>query len=122
MSVRVRSNPKNNISHFISTMMNNHSTTTNESSAINNSGLNNFNKNIYKLKKNYRIKKQYDSLNYLPLNTVGTGQSTWYHTKTVSSINKEKQKLLEDADQIMKDRMRNNIGGAGFSGVNDRKR
>jgi hypothetical protein len=122
MSVRVRSNPKNNISHFISTMMNNHSTTTNESSAINNSGINNFNKNIYKLKKNYRIKKQYDSLNYLPLNTVGTGQSTWYHTKTVSSINKEKQKLLEDADQIMKDRMRNNIGGAGFSGVNDRKK
>lgn len=122
MSVRVRSNPKNNLSHFMSTMMNNHSTTTNESSAINNSGIHNFNKNSYKLKKNYRIKKQYDSLNYVPLNTVGTGQSTWYHTKTVSSINKEKHKLLEDADQIMKDRMRNNIGGGGFSGINDRKK
>ena len=92
-------------------MMNNYSTTINESSGINNSGIYGFNKNIYKLKKNYRIKKQYDSLNYVPLNTVGTGQSTWYHTKTVSSFNKEKKKLLEDADLIMKDRMRNNIGG-----------
>lgn len=46
MSVRVRSNPKY-LSHFMSTMMNNHSTTTNESSAINNSGIHNFNKNSY---------------------------------------------------------------------------
>ena len=41
-------------------------------------------------------------------------QSTWYHTKTVSSIKKEKKQLIEDADQIMKDRLRANLGGGGF--------
>jgi hypothetical protein len=126
INIRGRSNPRNNYnkSHYISTIMNNRSITTNESSGINmnTSNLNNSkNNNIYyKLKKNYKLKKPYESLNYVPLNTIGTGQSTWYHTKTVSSINKEKKQLLEDADKIMKDRLKMNIGAGGV--INDRKK
>ena len=123
---RGRSNPKNNNkkSHYLSTIMNNRSITTNESSGINMnlSSINNKNKNnsIYKLKKNYKIKNGFQTLNYAPLNTIGTGKSTWYHTKTVSSINKEKEQLLEDADKIMKDRLKMNIGGG--VGFNERKK
>ena len=40
MSIKGFSSPRQNKSHFISTMMNNRSITTNESSAINNSGKN----------------------------------------------------------------------------------
>ena len=104
INIRGHSNPKNNKSNYMSTIMNNRSITTNDSSGMNYSSINNFNRNIYKLNKNnYRIKKIQDSLSYIPLNTLGTGQSTWYHTKTVSSIHKEKKQLLEDADKIMKD-------------------
>ena len=121
INIRGHSNPKNNKSNYMSTIMNNRSITTNDSSGMNYSSINNFNRNIYKLNKNnYRIKKIQDSLSYIPLNTLGTGQSTWYHTKTVSSIHKEKKQLLEDADKIMKDRLRMNIGGGG--GFNDRKK
>jgi len=121
INIRGHSNPKNNKSNYMSTIMNNRSITTNDSSGMNYSSINNFNRNIYKLNKNnYRIKKIKDSLSYIPLNTLGTGQSTWYHTKTVSSIHKEKKQLLEDADKIMKDRLRMNIGGGG--GLNDRKK
>ena len=104
ISIKGHSNPKHNKSHFISTMMNNRSITTNESSIINNSNINYNKNNSYKLKKNYKM--FYNSFNYAPLITVGTGQSTWYHTKTVNSINREKKLLLEDADKIMKERLR----------------
>ena len=117
--IRGRSNPRVNKSKVMSSIINNRSITTNESSGMNYSSINNFNRNIYKLKKNYKIKKNYESLNYVPLNTIGTGQSTWYHTKTVSSIHQEKKQLLDDADQIMKERLRLNIGGGG---LNDRKK
>ena len=117
VNIRGHSNPRNNKTNYISTIINNRSITTNESSGMNNtSSINNFNKNIYRIRKNYVKKKPYDSLNYVPLNTIGTigtGQSTWYHTKTVSSIHKEKKQLLEDADKIMKDRTRMNLGGVG---------
>ena len=127
---RGHSNPKNNNnkSHYFSTIMNNRSITTNESSKINMnlSSINKPNKNkynsIYKLKKNYKIKSPYQTLNYVTLNTIGTGKSTWYHTKTVSSMNKEKEQLLEDADKIMKDRLKMNIGGGvGFNERNKSK-
>ena len=111
MSIKGQFSPRKNKSYFISTMRNNRSITTNESSAINNSHTN-CKRNIYKLKKNYIM--PYNSFNYAPLNTEGTGQSTWYHTKTVNSINREKKQLLEDADQIMKERLRANMGGGGF--------
>ena len=121
ISTRGHSNPRNNKSNYMSTIMNNRSITTNDSSGMNYSSINNFNRNIYKLNKyNYKIKKIHDSLNNIPINTVPTGQSTWYHTKTVSSINKEKKQLLEDADKIMKDRFKANIGGGG--GLNDRRK
>ena len=113
ISIKGHSNPKHNKSHFISTMMNNRSITTNESSIINNSNINYNKNNSHKLKKNYKM--FYNSFNYAPLITVGTGQSTWYHTKTVNSINREKKLLLEDADKIMKERLRANMGG-GFIG------
>ena len=100
VNIRGHSNPRNNKTNYISTIINNRSITTNESSGMNNtSSINNFNKNIYRIRKNYVKKKPYDSLNYVPLNTIGTigtGQSTWYHTKTVSSIHKEKKQLLEN--------------------------
>ena len=117
--IRGRSNPRVNKSKVMSSIINNRSITTNESSGMNYSSINNFNRNTYKLKKNYKIKNKHESLNYVPLNTIGTGQSTWYHTKTVSSIHQEKKQLLDDADQIMKERLRINIGGGG---LNDRKK
>ena len=118
ISVRGKSNPRTNHSNYMSTIMNNRSITTNDSSGINFSSIKNFNKNIYRLKKNFKTKNHSQSLNYAPLNTVGTGESTWYHTKTVSSINKEKKQLLEDADILMKERMKMNLGG----GFIDRKK
>jgi hypothetical protein len=84
ISVRGKSNPRTNHSNYMSTIMNNRSITTNDSSGINFSSIKNFNKNIYRLKKNFKTKNHSQSLNYAPLNTVGTGESTWYHTKTVS--------------------------------------
>jgi hypothetical protein len=114
--IRGRSNPRINKSKMMSSTIN-RSLTTNESSGMNFSSINNYNK--IKKNNNYRIKKVNESLNYVPMNTIGTGQSTWYHTKTVSSINQEKRQLLEDADQIMKERLRINIGGGG---LNDKKR
>ena len=112
-SLRGRTNPKKIKENFLSTMMNNRSITTNESSGINNSGINfNKNKNLFNLKKNYKLKIPSESFNYSPLNALGTGKSTWYHTKTIGSIHKEKNQLLEDADKIMKERMKTYLGGA----------
>jgi hypothetical protein len=37
---------------------------------------------------------------------VGTDKSTWYHTKTVASINREKQRELNIADEILKERQK----------------
>ena len=113
--MRGRSNPRANNSKMMSSLINNRSITTNESSGMNFSSIN----NVKRIKTNYRIKNNLEPINYAPLNTIGTGQSTWYHTKTVSSINQEKRQLLEDADLIMKERLRINIGG-GL--LNDRKR
>ena len=82
----IRNNNFTNTSNFISTAMNNRSITTNESSGLNNSSYyHNNNRRSF----NPRIKKPY--INNVPLNTVGTDKSTWYHTKTVASIMKEKQ-------------------------------
>ena len=112
MSIRGRTHHNNLKSNFISKMLNNKSITTNESSGINNSGIN-INKNIFNLKRDYKLKFPSESLNYSSLNTIGiTGQSTWYHTKTVNSIHKEKKQLLVDADTIMKERMKTYLGGA----------
>ena len=63
---------------------------------------------------NPRIKK------YVPLNTVGTDKSTWYHTKTVASIMREKQRELNEADEIMKEREKRGLGGG--IGGNSRKK
>jgi hypothetical protein len=97
----------NNTSNFLSTTKNNNrSITTNESSRINNNNsyyYNNYNRHSF----NPRIHKP----RYFPLNTVGTDKSTWYHTKTVASIMKEKQKELDAADEIMKERQKIGLGG-----------
>ena len=109
LSINTQNNMGNNnftnTSNFLSTMMNNRSTTTNESSGINNSSY--YNKNRHSF--NPKIRKP--RLNYVPLNTVGTDKSTWYHTKTVASIMKEKQKELDTADEIMKERHKKGLGG-----------
>ena len=121
MAIGGHSNAKNNRSIQMSTIMNNRSITTTESSGIDHSKLNTFNKNINKQRKfNYKIKTFHNSLNYVPLNTIGTGKSTWYHTKTVSSMNKEKKELLQDADLIMKNRIKMNLGVT--RGLQDRKK
>ena len=106
-----RNNNFTNTSNFVSTTMNNRSITTNESSGINNSSFFHNNRRSF----NPRIKKPY--INYVPLNTVGTDKSTWYHTKTVASIMKEKQLELDIADEIMKERNKRGLGG----GVGSRK-
>ena len=106
-----RNNNFTNTSNFVSTAMNNRSITTNESSGINNSSFFHNNRRSF----NPRIKKPY--INYVPLNTVGTDKSTWYHTKTVASIMKEKQLELDIADEIMKERNKRGLGG----GVGSRK-
>ena len=118
LALRGKSNPRTNQSKYMSTIINNRSITTNDSSGINYSKINNFNNNIYKLKKNFKVNKNSRSFNYVPLNTIATGESTWYHTKTVSSLNKEKKQLLEDADIILKERIQNNLGGVSM----DRKK
>ena len=94
----IRNTNFTNTSNYISTAMNNRSITTNESSGINNSSFFQNNRRSF----NHRMKKQ--NLNYVPLNTVGTDKTTWYHTKTVASIMKEKQLELDMADDIMKER------------------
>ena len=93
-----------NTSNFMSTAMNNRSITTNESSFMNNNSRS-FNPKIRK---------------YIPLQTTGTDKSTWYHTKTVASIMREKQKELNMADEIMKERQRQGLGGG--IGNNNRRR
>ena len=112
---KISINPKNNYistNYNISTLMNNRSITTNESSGINNiSYINNTNNHR---SFNPRMKK------YVPLNTVGTDKSTWYHTKTVASIMREKQLELNEADKIMKEREKRGLGGG--LGGNSRKK
>jgi len=93
-----------NTSNFISSPLNNRSITTNESSYMNN------NSRSF----NPRIRK------YIPLQTVGTDKSTWYHTKTVASINREKQRELNIADEILKERQKQGLGGG--VGNNNRRR
>ena len=93
-----------NTSNFMSTAMNNRSITTNESSFMNNNSRS-FNPKIRK---------------FIPLQTTGTDKSTWYHTKTVASIMREKQKELNMADEIMKERQRQGLGGG--IGNNNRRR
>ena len=111
-NLNINTNTNNNTSKFLSTTMNNRSITTNESSGINNASL------IRRSKFNPRIKKP-NNLTYVPLNTVGTDKSTWYHTKTIASIIKEKKATLKNADDIMKERHKMNLG-SGF-GYNDKK-
>jgi len=101
----IRNTNFTNTSNYISTAMNNRSITTNESSGINNSSFFQNNRRSF----NHRMKKQ--NLNYVPLNTVGTDKTTWYHTKTVASIMKEKQLELDMADDIMKERKKKGLGG-----------
>ena len=112
---KISINPKNNYistNYNISTLMNNRSITTNESSGINNiSYINNTNNHR---SFNPRMKK------YVPLNTVGTDKSTWYHTKTVASIMREKQLELNEADKIMNEREKRGLGGG--LGGNSRKK
>ena len=51
VNIRGHSNPRNNKTNYISTIINNRSITTNESSGMNNtSSINNFNKNIYRIR------------------------------------------------------------------------
>ena len=111
-NLNINTNTNNNTSKFLSTTMNNRSITTNESSGINNAS------SIRRSKFNPRIKKP-NNLTYVPLNTVGTDKSTWYHTKTIASIIKEKKATLKNADDIMKERHKMNLG-SGF-GYNDKK-
>ena len=111
-NLNINTNTNNNTSKFLSTTMNNRSITTNESSGINNVS------SIRRSKFNPRIKKP-NNLTYVPLNTVGTDKSTWYHTKTIASIIKEKKATLKNADDIMKERHKMNLG-SGF-GYNDKK-
>ena len=111
-NLNINTNTNNNTSRFLSTTMNNRSITTNESSGINNAS------SIRRSKFNPRIKKP-NNLTYVPLNTVGTDKSTWYHTKTIASIIKEKKATLKNADDIMKERHKMNLG-SGF-GYNDKK-
>ena len=105
---RTRKTNYTNTSNFISTVLNNRSTTTNESSGINNSSY--FHNNYRSF--NPKIKKPH--LNNVPINTVGTDKSTWYHTKTVASIKKEKQLELNMADEILKERKKRGLGGGTF--------
>ena len=105
---RTRKTNYTNTSNFISTVLNNRSTTTNESSGINNSSY--FHNNYRSF--NPKIKKPH--LNNVPINTVGTDKSTWYHTKTVASIKKEKQLELNMADEILKERKKRGLGGRTF--------
>ena len=112
---KISINPKNNYiynNYNISTIINNRSITTNESSGINNTSYMNNTNNRRSF--NPRIKK------YVPLNTVGTDKSTWYHTKTVASIMREKQRELNEADEIMKEREKRGLGGG--IGGNSRKK
>ena len=112
---KISINPKNNYinnNYNISTLMNNRSITTNESSGINNTSYQNNTNNRRSF--NPRIKK------YVPLNTVGTDKTTWYHTKTVASIMREKQRELNEADEIMKEREKRGLGGG--IGGNSRKK
>ena len=112
---KISKNPKNNYiynNYNISTIINNRSITTNESSGINNTSYMNNTNNRRSF--NPRIKK------YVPLNTVGTDKSTWYHTKTVASIMREKQRELNEADEIMKEREKRGLGGG--IGGNSRKK
>ena len=111
-NLNINTNTNNNTSKFLSTTMNNRSITTNESSGINNAS------SIRRSKFNPRIRKP-NNLTYVPLNTVGTDKSTWYHTKTIASIIKEKKATLKNADDIMKERHKMNLG-SGF-GYNDKK-
>ena len=106
----------NNTNNNLSTMMNNRSITTNESSALNN---NNTSSLIHKMTFNQRIRHP-NNLSKVPLNTVGTDKSTWYHTKTVASIMKEKKQMLKDADEIMKERQKLSLGGG--VGNNEKRR
>ena len=93
-----------NTSNFLSTAMNNRSITTNDSSFMNNNSRS-FNPKIRK---------------YIPLQTVGTDKSTWYHTKTVASIMREKKRELSIADEIIKERKKQGLGGG--IGNNNRRR
>ena len=109
-----------NTSNFLSTAKNNRSITTNESSGINNSTF--FNKNNQNNRRSFNPKIKKPQLNYVPLNTVGTDKSTWYHTKTIASIMKEKQLELDTADEIMKEREKRGFGGGiGNGGRNKAK-
>ena len=87
------SNPRNNRKKYLTSFQNNKSTTTNESSGINFSDVH-FKTNFAK---------------YSQFNT-SCNKTTWYHTKTVSSLIKEREKMLESADEIMKERNKNKIG------------
>jgi hypothetical protein len=107
-NTNIRRTNYTNTSNFISTVLNNRSTTTNESSGINNSSY--FHNNYRSF--NPKIKKPH--LNNVPINTVGTDKSTWYHTKTVASIKKEKQLELNMADEILKERKKRGLGGGTF--------
>ena len=52
INIRGHSNPRSNKSNYLSKIINNRSITTNESSGMNYSSINTFNKNIYKIRKN----------------------------------------------------------------------
>ena len=111
-TIRGISDPKNR-SKFLSKILNNRSITTNESSKNMNSNKKN--------KNNFQIYFPSESTISKNLNTIGTDKSTWYHTKTVSSIRKEKKKILQDADAIINFRIKHNFGKTGIANLTKSK-